>query len=159
MNPDKKVRRLQSLLYTSGTGIILFSLWSGIRDMGILFDWIREAPELQEQLAGEDLSTLVSVLVIIVTACSVAIQLYIGRKAMQASLGKSKGKAYIGLASILLLTSLASYGNDFRNHQLFAGFEIGQAVLFVIDLTSNLILGEVVVCSVLLNIWRKRGCR
>ena len=42
MNPDKKVRRVQSLLYTSGVGIILFSIWSGLRGIESLFEAWKE---------------------------------------------------------------------------------------------------------------------
>ena len=38
MNPDKKVRRVQSLLYTSGVGVILFSIWTGLRGIEGLFE-------------------------------------------------------------------------------------------------------------------------
>ena len=41
MNPNKKIRRLQSMLYTSGAGIILFSLWFGIQ--GVEFFTFRES--------------------------------------------------------------------------------------------------------------------
>ena len=136
-------------------------MWSGIRDLGIVFTKLREDPEIQGQLqlAGENINIVLNVLFVIVIAYSILIHIYIGRKAMQFSLGKSKGKAYVVLAAVLVLLSFITYVNDFRNHQLFASYEIDQAVLLVIDLTSNLILGEVVVCSILLRRWRDKGCR
>ena len=38
MNPDKRVRRVQSLLYTNGVGVILFSIWTGLRGIESLFE-------------------------------------------------------------------------------------------------------------------------
>lgn len=134
-------------------------MWSGIRDLGIIFAKLREDPEIQGQLAGENLNIVLNVLFVIVIAYSILIHIYIGRKAMQFSLGRSKGKSYVALAAVLVLLSFITYVNDFRNHQLFASYEIDQAVLLVIDLTSNLILGEVVVCSILLKRWRDKECR
>lgn len=41
MDTGQKMRRLQSRLYTGGFGIMLFSVWSGIRDIQILFEKMR----------------------------------------------------------------------------------------------------------------------
>lgn len=50
MNPDKKVRRVQSLLYTSGLGTVLFSIWSGIRGLESLFEIWKELAQEHEAI-------------------------------------------------------------------------------------------------------------
>ena len=59
MNPDKKVRRLQGLLYTSGVGTILISIWSGIRGIESLFEICNE---LSQEYGTEPGNTVISII-------------------------------------------------------------------------------------------------
>ena len=59
MNPDKKVRRVQSLLYTSGVGVILFSIWTGLRGIEGLFEvW----SELRREYGAEMDNTVITII-------------------------------------------------------------------------------------------------
>ena len=150
MNPDKKIRRLQSLLYTSGAGTILFSLWSGIRGMGAFFEGLNEISGHDNEVS----EVILGISFFIVLFCFLSFYIYIGKKAIDASLGKCKGNAYIVMALISVVISLAAHISDFISSQSLEWTNIEDMILFVIDFTSNVILVEVVVFSILLRKWR-----
>ena len=116
MNPDKKVRRVQSLLYTSGVGVILFSIWTGLRGIESLFEvW----NELRREYSTELESTVVSIV----------LYLFI-------------------LAVLLNILSWSLYISQFTHGEMF---EVKTLVYIMIDITSNIILIEVIVFSFLLK--------
>lgn len=157
MNPDKKIRRLNMLLYTSGAGTILFSLWSGIRGVISSFDAIKALPSMEEVgISDETIKMIIGIMILIIFIGSVLLSFYIGRKAMLTSLGKNKSNWYIILASISIILSMKTHIDSFVNNSMSEWFRTQDVILFIIDLTSNVILIEVVVFSVLLKIKKKR---
>lgn len=152
MNPNKKVRRLQGLLYTSGVGTILFSLWTGIREIGIFFESLKNMSGFDEGIIS--VRTMKSILVAIaflVIFGTAFFYVYIGRSAVQVSQGERKSNVYIVLAAFIVAISFITYIYEFTSAQSPGWFEAEDIILFVIDLTSNIILAEVVVYSVLLK--------
>lgn len=152
MNPDKKIRRLQSLLYTSGVGCILFSLWSGIRGIEFAYTFTHQAvPSSDGVIMDESLTTIVGIVIFVTVFISIAWNLYIGRKAILASLNKKTGNLYIVLAIFVLLTSVISYLSDFVTRPPLEWFQTDDIIMAMINLTSNIILAEVIVYSILLK--------
>lgn len=151
MNPDKKIRRLQSLLYTSGAGTILFSIWSAIRQIGIF----QEAKKEFANMGLDDISIIairvIWVLVLVLILGLFFLYVYIGLQAMSVSLGKSKGSAYMIWAFLLILLSLLSYGHDLTALKISEWLRVDNVLTVVIDITANIILGEVIVFSILLK--------
>ena len=150
MNPDKKIRRLQSLLYTSGVGTILFSLWTGIRGIGAFFEGLNEISGLDNEVP----EVILGIFFFAVLFFFISFYIYIGKRAIDASLGKCKGNAYIVMALISVVISIAAYISDFISQQSLGWTNVEDMILFVIDFTSNVILVEVVVFSILLRKWR-----
>lgn len=148
MNPDKKVRRVQSLLYTSGVGIILFSIWSALRGIEGLFEvWntlSREYGTGSNSVVRIALCLFVFLILMLVTFLYV----YIGKTAMDVSLGKKKSHCYIFLSALLTIVSWSLYISQFTKGELF---EIKTIIYILIDLTSNIILIEVIIFSLLLK--------
>lgn len=156
MNPDKKVRRLQMLLYTSGVGTILFSLWSGVREIRMFMEEIQGISSIDNQLMSEEVVRTVSGIVFFFFLFwVVALHLYIGKTAIAVGLGKRKGNAYLVLASVILIFSVSTYIYDLISTQLFESLEMDRIILLAIDLTSDVILAEVVIFSILLKRKRK----
>lgn len=152
MNPSKKIRRLQSLLYTSGAGTILFSLWSGIRGIQIFFEKFRELRAAGDEILNQKyMGVFAGILMFILLFCVVGVYVYIGRKAMRASLGKKTGSRYILVAILVLINSVHSYVSDFLTLSLSEWIHKDGIMLSVIDFTSSVILAEVVVFSILLK--------
>lgn len=151
MNPDKKIRRLQSLLYTSGTGTILFSLWSGIRQVGNVQYVMKKLMEMDQEIVSVRVLKVVWVLILLLIFVQVFLYVYVGVKARLVSLGKNKSKAYIVWAFILIVITLTSYLHDFSFHTVLERLQNDNLLLFVIDFTSTIILGEVIIFSILLK--------
>lgn len=151
MNPNKKIRRLQNLLYTSGMGTILFSLWNVIRSIWAFFDTLNIFPAIAEGTENKTLQILFGIIFFSIVLISVSLSIYIGRRAILLSLGKEKGNAYIILAIISVLISFISHIQSLSTLSLSELFKTGNIVMFVIDLTSNFILLEVIVFSILLK--------
>lgn len=149
MNPDKKARRLQGLLYTSGAGTILFSIWSGIRGVESLFEFWNE---LSRDHGTEPFPTTLKIFlctVIFLTLMLITfLHLYIGKTAMDVSNGEKRGNLYLVLAGFYNLLSWTLYIPQFLNGELF---EAKTIIYIMIDLTSNIILIEVIIFSLLLR--------
>ena len=149
MNPDKKVRRVQGLLYTSGVGIILFSIWTGLRGIESLFEiW----NELSRESGPEPENTVINIILCLFIFATLMfftfLYVYIGKTAIDVSYGKKKGNMYIVLSVLLNLISWSLYISQFAHGELF---EVKTLIYIIIDLTSNIILIEVIVFSLLLK--------
>lgn len=152
MNPNKKIRRLQSLLYTSGRGTILFSLWSVIRGLGEIYNLFRKPIESGESgISAGTLKTFSLFTVLILIICILSLYTYIGRRAIQTSLGRKTSNKYIVLAIIIIVFSASSYVPGLLTLTPSAWFNSDDIMLTIIDVTSDVILAEVVVFSVLLK--------
>ena len=73
---------------------------------------------------------------------------YIGKTAIDVSYGKKKGNMYIVSSVLSSIVSWLSYISQFAHGELF---EVKTIVYIIIDLTSNIILIEVIVFSLLLK--------
>ena len=149
MNPDKRVRRVQSLLYTNGVGVILFSIWTGLRGIESLFEvW----NELRREYSTELESTVVSIVLYLfiwaVLMFFTFLYVYIGKTAIDISCGKKKSNLYIVLSVLLNILSWSLYISQFTHGEMF---EVKTLVYIMIDITSNIILIEVIVFSFLLK--------
>ena len=152
MNPSRKVRRLQSRLYTSGIGIILFSLWSFIRQAGILFEQLIDLQNFEEEMMLPKVAyTLIAGVILIIIIGTALLYIYIGRRAMLVSQGRYKKNKYLVLAILVLIISTISYGSDIATSSVAELVAMRGIVLYAIDLTSNLILLEVIIYSILLK--------
>ena len=139
---------------------MLFSVWSGIRDIQILFEMMREQSlDVSEVLSEETIRIFMRVLILVVIGGSTLLYLYIGRRAMQVSLGKKKGNLYLVFAVLVLLSSCVTYFENLKSQIWLQVPDMEQIVLTVIDVTATLILADVIVCSLLLKRMRRQLCR
>lgn len=149
MNPDKKVRRVQGLLYTSGVGIILFSIWTGLRGIESLFEiWNELSRESGTEPENMAINIILCLFIFAILMFFTFLYVYIGKTAIDVSYGKKKGNMYIVLSVLLNLISWSLYISQFAHGELF---EVKTLVYIIIDLTSNIILIEVIVFSLLLK--------
>ena len=149
MNPDKKVRRVQGLLYTSGVGIILFSIWTGLRGIESLFEiWNELCQEYGTEMENTAISIILCLFIFAVLMFFTFMYVYIGKTAIDVSCGKKKGNMYIVLSVLLNIITWLSYILQFEHGEMF---ELKTIVYIIIDLTSNIILIEVIIFSLLLK--------
>ena len=100
-----KMRRYQNLLTVSGLGVIIFGLWSVLKTILLLFlkeGILKELPD----------DTIVRVIVFAflggVLLVEFLIRLFVGLSARAEGFGKKKGYAYIVVAILMALASVAS---------------------------------------------------
>lgn len=149
MNPDKRVRRLQSLLNTSGVGIILFSIWTGLRGIESLFElWNELRREHGTALESTVISIILCLFIMAILMFFTFLYIYIGKTAIDVSCGKKKSNLYIVLSVLLNIVSWALYISQFTHGEMF---EVKTLIYIMIDITSNIILIEVIVFSFLLK--------
>lgn len=149
MNPDKRVRRVQNLLYTSGVGVILFSIWTGLRGIESLFEvWNELRREYSTELENTVISIVLCLFILAVLMFFTFLYVYIGKTAIDVSCGKKKSNLYIVLSVLLSILSWSLYISQVAHGEMF---EVKTIVYIMIDITSNIILIEVIVFSFLLK--------
>ena len=149
MNPDKKVRRVQSLLYTSGVGVILFSIWTGLRGIEGLFEvWSELRRESGTEMENAVISMILCLFILAIMMFFTFLYIYIGKTAIDVSCGKKKGNLYLVLSVLLNIISWSLYISQCTHGEMF---EVKTLVYIMIDITSNIILIEVIVFSFLLK--------
>lgn len=143
---ETELRRRRSELLTLGFGIISFGVWSVLKTY--LYTWVD--PIFTEIDVAEEYKTaaaiLAYVMITVILAMDLGLRLYVGMSARAEGLGKKKGRAYIVVASVMLVISivlwLASLGyvqSKAENDTL-----MDYIVSMVVDLTSIAILARLV---------------
>ncbi len=136
MNPDKRVRRVQSLLYTGGVGVILFSIWTGLRGIEGLFEvWSELRREYGTEMENAVISMILCLFILAVLMFFTFLYVYIGKTAIDVSCGKKKSNLYIVLSVLLSILSWSLYISQFAHGEMF---EVKTAVYIMIDIMSNI---------------------
>lgn len=160
MESGEKIRRLESRLYTCGVGTVLFSIWSAIREVEIFCRLLKELPAFEDEFfTRKVLCVILGIIVggtILLTAC---VSLYIGRKAMLTSRRKYSKNTFLVLAVLSLCISSSFNCMDLVSFFKNSAFHIELVIVYIINLTSNIILAEVIVFTILLKRARKQICR
>lgn len=160
MESGQKIRRLESRLYTCGVGMILFSIWSAIRDMEIFYRILKELPPFEDEiLTRKVVCAVLGVIVCVTILLTACIPIYIGRKAMLTSRRKYSKNTFLVLAVLSLCVSLGFSCTDLVNFFKNSSFHIELVIVYIINLTSTIILAEVIVFAILLKRARKQICR
>lgn len=139
---ERKMRRYQNLLTVSGLGVIIFGLWSVLKSILLLF--------MKEGILSEipdDTFVRVMFFVILggILLVDVLIRLYVGLSARAEGFGKKKGYAYVFIAILMALASVASLVLIFfdTNDQ-----SIGELIVSVIvEATSLVVTIELLVAA------------
>ena len=168
-----RIRRAQSTLVIVGTGIIMFGAWAALKVysivllreskmLGELRSYVPEdADPLSDRLLIFTLLAIITVYVII----ELGVRLYIGKSAIAESRGKKKSAMYIVLTFILILFALVSVMFDCAGiFKELTGAEIGtenttqadMVTALVIDLTSLIMMIEMVVCAFRVRKYKKQ---
>ena len=152
MNPNKKIRRLQSLLYTSGVGTILFSLWSGIKGAGVLYGTFKSGfTDGNKIITDKRMIAAIVIFFILIFGGSILMYIYIGRKAILTALGEKTSNKYIVLSILILVLSVITYGRSLLGFTVSDWFKLDNLVITAINLTSDVILAETIVFSIMLK--------
>ncbi len=143
---ETELRRRRSELLTLGFGIIAFGVWSVLKTY--LYTWVD--PLVQNVDVEEQYKTAATILgyvmITIVLAMDLGLRLYVGMSARAEGLGKKKGRAYIVVASLMLLVSVLLWFASLGYIQTRAEDDslMDYIVSMVVDLTSIAILARLV---------------
>lgn len=165
-----KYRRLQSILSTSGFGVIIFSVWSIIRVFlrdaftapaaeEIPVENSAELAELEEMLGEIDFDPgmLITFFLIIfgITALVVGLRLFVGFSARAEGKGKKKSIAYVIIAGILIPYQVYMVLNTFLAPGVTYGV-IDTIVTVVLDVSSLISVVELFIAAIMIRRMRKR---
>ena len=97
------------------------------------------------------LKIIVCLLIFVLLMGITFLYVYIGKTAMAVSCGEKKGHLYLVLSVLFILLSGFLYIFQFINSGIGELVEAKTIIYFIIDVTSNIILIEVIVFSLLLK--------
>ena len=160
MNPDKRIRRLQNLLYMSGIGTILFSIWTGIRGIVTFLPPLQNYPiENMDETSIFLIKLIMNIFIFVLFFFIILIYFCIGKAAISISFGKQCSFRFIFFCLLLLTVSIISYVYDFFITPDQSTIRMQDIAMTVLDLTANIILIEIVVFSIKLNRLRTNVCK
>lgn len=143
---EVKLRRYRNLLTISGLGVIAFGLWSVLKTIMIML--LREdVREYIRQIMPDNTTVKLVVFGMLggVLLFDLLLRLYVGLTARSEGFGKKKGYAYIVLAILMALGSVASIVILFSDASSQDPLEM--IVSFIVEATSLVILIELLVAA------------
>ena len=162
------IRRSQNILIVVGTGTILFSIWTAVKILGTLFLLRDETVAAVRKLVDEkgfvvSDTIIFNVLLAGTIVCMllfVGIRAYIGLSAVSEGRGRRRRKGYLILAVIMIIVDLlAAFSSTIglMPKESYGAFTVNTSMSsYVIELTSTVMLIEMVVFAVRLRKARRR---
>ena len=157
---EKELRRNQIALVTLGNGIILFSAWSVVRTILVLFAGPPidlSAVEIEPEQMPLFMAAVFLILLLMMRP-DFLLRLYVGRAARREGMGGKQKSTYLAFAGLILLVSLslsvASLVFAFKS-SLADQSQLEFIVSFLVDLTSSVILAELLITVRRVRILRK----
>ena len=153
----RKLRRMENNLVISGTGLMIFMVWSIIRVLLFVYTYREEVMDLirqDESWDGEDIPLPVLLLVFALILIVVALpSLYVAKCARDEGKGKKSRKGYIVLALILLIPQAS--GALYSVLDIFDTDEVYAAVVTAaIDITVLWVLADTVFTAIRVKKYR-----
>lgn len=150
-----QLRRWQNLLILSGTGIIVFGIWSVVKTVLLLFTEKNTVADLPNDMAFR---IIYYGLVFFLLSLTLGFRLIIGLSARSEGYGKKKHVIYIGMAVILFLIDAASsiyYLASFLTGTDVDIFDF--IVTMIIDITSIVTIGEMIAAAIMVKRLSKKA--
>ncbi|MDO4870254.1 MAG: hypothetical protein Q4A65_08240 [Bacillota bacterium] len=98
---NRQIRRDRNTLMIVGAGVIIFCLWSILKDIGLILIH-------PTALIGPDLSVIPIITATVVLSIDIVIRLYVGTSAIREGRGEKQSRKYIRLTYLLILGSLVA---------------------------------------------------
>lgn len=162
---EKNLRKYRNNLVVTGTGAILFGLWTVVKlNMSILLfpDILGALPTAAREVGMPESALWITMAVILVIAISIILgaRLFIGINAIAEGKGKKRGYTYLILAAILLFSNLKSMPDLFVAQLKEDVGLIDAIITILVELTSLYNLSDLLYYGVrikLLNRKQKEG--
>jgi len=166
-----EIRKLQNTLVVVGSGTIIFSLWTLIKFIGTFIILRKETvagviADNQAELAGTSDTIIFWVLGFFMTifmGVVVLLQIYMGRCAIAEGRGRRKSPLYLLLAVLMILGNLMSAITILRSvgapsEDIYGALSADTSIsAFIIDLTSVIIMSEMVYSAIRVRQLTQRG--
>ena len=162
------IRKSQNTLIVVGMGTILFSVWTAVKMLGTLFLLKDETVAAVRRIADENslavsdklIFQIVLVFAVLFMLVSVGIRTHIGLAAISEGRGRRGRKGYLILAAIIIIVNvLAAITNKILSNpqESFGALSADTSMSsFVIELTSMVMLTEMIVSAIRLRRARLR---
>ena len=162
------MRRSQNTLIVVGTGVILFSIWTVVKTLGLIFILKDEsiaiarkvADEIGISISDQHLYYIVLAVMLIIMLMFLAVRTYIGRAAISEGRGVRRRKGYLILAVIMIIinTAAVTANHLLPESQKFLGELSTNNSLpaFIIEVTSMIMMAEMVFAAIRLRGARRR---
>lgn len=153
---EVKLRRFENLLVLSGSGVIIFGLWSCVKAvLGMIF----KTDDIVEAFGGDVFVRFLVIFIYIVIGIFLLIDLglrvFIGLSARREGLGKKKSFVYVIFA--ILLTIASSYSTVDTIISEFQSTEtlLEMLVTVFVEITSLIVMIEMIVSAFVVKKLRK----
>lgn len=145
---QSELRKYKDLLIVTGTGVIIFSLWSAVK-VTLQFILLKDLKEsLFAALDGMPEKVLTVIILALFILIIFAVHLHIGLGARSEGFGKEKRKAYLGLAIFVAFFYIVTIIFDILNYNSYLSeTKADSIVTAIIDITMAFILIELVVSA------------
>jgi len=146
-----KLRKYESILRISGTGVVVFGLWSFVKTIiYVLFQFSYFETVLGIDFNDVDKTAFVVMLVIIMIM-DILFRLYIRKQAKKEAEGYNKGYLYIVFAVIMVFLSINSVISYIYDSQDI----LEKMAAIITDITSIIITVELIVSALYVRRHRK----
>lgn len=154
-----EIRKSQNTLIVVGTGVIIFSIWTAVKMLGLLFllrnetvETLREKMGPIEGLSDKSLFWMLVGISVIVIALLSGVRMYIGLSAIAVGRGKRRGWLYILAAVVMIIGNICAFFIGLfsaRPQEQLGVFSRDQSLsTFIIDVTSLIMLTQMVISAV-----------
>lgn len=168
-------RRIQDTLIIVGTDIILFSIWTMVKTVGISMMYRTEIIRDMRSFGGTENSTLSDstlfllflIMILFLFSILLFLRLYVGLAAISEGRGRRRSNLYLAIAGIMIVLSILSLYQMLL--QLFSGAEIEHAPYYlsddpsissvIIELTSIVMMLQMVSAAIRIRRLRKNENR
>lgn len=141
---DIKIRRTKDILISSGTGVIMFAVWSVVRTL-LNFTLLRKNnDDIFSEISAETgmrpdggviLGASIAI-VLAVLAVEVGLRIYVGLSARAEGKGKNKGNAYLVIAFIMIPIYISGIIMSIVNVATAKGSVVDMTVTVIVEITS-----------------------
>ena len=162
------MRRSQNTLIVVGTGIILFSIWTVVKTLGLIFMLKDEsiaiarkvADEIGISISDQHLYYIVLAVMLIILLLFLAVRTYIGRAAISEGRGVRRRKGYLILAVIMIIINTAAVAANYllpESQEFLGELSTNNSLpAFIIEVTSMIMMAEMVFAAARLRRARRR---
>ena len=162
MDYERELRRHQNTLIIIGLGVIAFGIWSIIKMVMLLLlapDTLFElmAPKTETEVSKQTMMIIVVSLVAFFLLIDLALRLYVGRSAIREARTGKKRITYLIIAGLIAALNASSLSTPFIYGTQYYLSGLDMVVTFLIDLTSFIVLIELIRSGVKVRQLRKEA--